>query len=118
MSGFAAIAPAFRRVLCPVLAKQLSTPSLRRARWRAPLFGTGDTRPKPRFHNPCWALTGRESLRGLPFANVRAAVHVQHLAGHLTGLRQIKDGIHNVFHRGNPPRRLPVNERIQRDTSV
>ena len=58
------------------------------------------------------------SLCGLPFANVRTAVYVQHLAGHLKGFGQIKDGVHDVFHLGNPPRRLPVNQRILRDSAV
>ena len=37
------------------------------------------------------------SLRGLPFANVRAAVHVQHLPCDVTGLRQINDSLSDVL---------------------
>jgi hypothetical protein len=45
-------------------------------------------------------------VRRLPFANVRTAVHVQHLPGNVRCLSQINHGIHhllnvrNASHRG------------------
>ena len=48
-----------------------------------------------------------ESFRGLPFACVRTAVHVQDLSCYLTGVRRIKNRVHGVSHRGHSSHRLP-----------
>src|SRR5262245_38498995 len=40
-------------------------------------------------------------LRGLPFANVRTAVHVQHLPSDVRSLGQINHGIHNLLNGRN-----------------
>jgi hypothetical protein len=46
-----------------------------------------------------------ENFRGSPFADVCAAVYVQHLTcHHLADFRQINDRVHDVFHIGELPR--------------
>jgi hypothetical protein len=62
----------------------------------APNGSAGAGRSMPSSFNRCSALPA-ESLRGLPFANVRAAVHVQHLPCDVTGLRQINDSLSDVL---------------------
>jgi len=38
-----------------------------------------------------------------PWADVRDAVHVQYLPGHLAGFPQINDRVHDVLHIGDLP---------------
>jgi hypothetical protein len=45
-------------------------------------------------------------FRGLSFANVCTAVHVQHFPGDLTSLGQVNDRIHDVFDFWNLSHRL------------
>jgi hypothetical protein len=62
-------------------------------------IGTGSLMPssinRAARHRPA------ESLRRLPFANVRTAVYVQHLPGDVTGFRQINDTLSDVLRVGD-----------------